>query len=139
MRPISGSRTWFSCVAGLSLAALFTASSSSAHHSGAAFDQDRVVALNGTIKEFQWTNPHTWIQLYVNNEKGERVEWSIEAGGPNSLARRGWRPSTFPAGAAVTIEVHPMRNGQPAGSFVGAKFADGSTIGRWDDAAGDKR
>jgi hypothetical protein len=115
-------------LSGIGLLAAYPAA---AHHSGAAFDDHQVIELNGKVKEFQWTNPHTWIQLYVQNEKGETVEWSIEAGGPNSLSRRGWRPTTFPAGAEVTMKVHPMRNGQPAGSFVGAKFADGHTIGRW--------
>ena len=104
-----------------------------AHHSGASFDDDQVLELTGTVKEFQWTNPHTWIQLYVENEDGEQVEWSIEAGGPNSLARRGWRPSTFSPGAEVTIKLHPMRNGAPGGGFIGARFADGSTIGRWQE------
>lgn len=105
----------------------------SAHHSGASFDDERMIELTGTVKEFQWTNPHTWIQLYVQNEQGERIEWSIEAGGPNSLARSGWRPTTFQSGDEVTIQLHPMRNGQPAGGFVGAQFSDGTTIGRWQD------
>lgn len=106
-----------------------------AHHSEAAFDTGRVIQLNGTVKEFQWTNPHVWIQLYVKNDDGKTVEWSIEGGGPNSLARKGWRPATFKPGAAVTIKAHPMRNGAPAAAFIGARFADGSTLGRWNTVA----
>jgi len=103
-----------------------------AHHSATMFDDSRVVELAGTVKEFQWTNPHTWIQVMVENEKRELVEWSIEGGGPNSLSRRGWRPTTFKAGDVLLIRAHPMRNGAPAGTFIGARFADGTTIGRWD-------
>jgi hypothetical protein len=63
---------------------------------------------------------------------GGVVEWSIEGGGPNSLSRQGWRPSTFPPGAAVTLRINPMVDGTPAGGFVGARFEDGSTVGRWE-------
>jgi hypothetical protein len=104
-----------------------------AHHSGAGFNADEVKEITGTIKEFQFTNPHTWIQITVTTDQGETEEWSVEWGSPNSLARRGVRPSTFPAGAEVTIRVNPMLNGSPAGGFVAAKFADGTTVGNWED------
>jgi hypothetical protein len=103
-----------------------------AHHSGAGFNSDKVLELLGTIKEFQFTNPHTWIQVIVEDAKGATVEWSLEWGSPNSLGRQGIRPSTFPPGAKVTMRLRPMLNGAPAGAFVGAKFADGTTVGRWD-------
>ena len=102
-----------------------------AHHSAAMFDNTKVLELSGTVKEMQWTNPHIWIQVYVQ-KAGAREEWSIEGGGPNTLSRQGWRPTSFKPGAAVTIRINPMRDGTSAGLFVGAKFADGSTLGRWD-------
>jgi hypothetical protein len=103
-----------------------------AHHSGAGFNSDKVIELTGTIKEFQFTNPHTWIQIIVDDNKGAKTEWSVEWGSPNSLGRQGIRPSTFPAGAKVTMRLRPMLNGAPAGAFVGAKFTDGTTVGRWE-------
>ena len=103
-----------------------------AHHSGAGFNSDKVIELTGTIKEFQFTNPHTWIQIIVEDDKGAKVEWSVEWGSPNSLGRQGIRPSTFPPGAKVTVRLRPMLNGAPAGGFVGAKFPDGKTVGRWE-------
>jgi hypothetical protein len=116
---------------------LFTAGATfagfiSAHHSDAMFEREKVLELTGTIKEFQFTNPHTWIQLDVKNDKGELVEWSLEWGSPNQLGRQGVRPSSFPAATEVTIRTNPMRDGTPGGAFIGAKFADGKTIGRWD-------
>jgi hypothetical protein len=104
-----------------------------AHHSGAGFNSDRETEITGTVKEFQFTNPHTWIQVIVEDTKGTKVEWSVEWGSPNSLGRQGIRPSTFPPGAKVSMRLHPMVNGAPAGGFVGAKFADGKTVGRWDE------
>lgn len=103
-----------------------------AHHSGAGFDQSKVVEITGTIKEFQFKNPHTWIQLDVDDQAKGKVEWSVEWGSPNQLGRQGYRPSTFPPGEKVSIRLNPMHNGSPAGGFVGAKFADGKTIGKWD-------
>jgi hypothetical protein len=106
-----------------------------AHHSAAMFDNQKVKELTGTIKEFQWKNPHVWIQVYVQNSAGVKEEWSIEGGGPNSLSRQGWRPTTFKPGDAVSMKVNPMKDGSTGGQFVGAKLADGKTIGNWGDAA----
>ena len=103
-----------------------------AHHSASMFDSAKVIELTGTVKEFQWTNPHVWIQLEVAGPDGAKQEWSIEGGGPNSLSRQGWRPTTFKFGAAVTLRVNPMRDGSAGGLFVGAKFADATTLGRWE-------
>jgi hypothetical protein len=102
-----------------------------AHHSAAMFDDSKVVEVKGTVKQLQWTNPHVWLQV-VADENGTKKEWSIEGGSPNSLSRTGWRSTTFKPGDVVTVRVNPMKDGTPAGSFIGAKFdADGKTIGRW--------
>jgi hypothetical protein len=105
-----------------------------AHHSAAMFDNQKTVEISGTVKEFQWTNPHVWIQVNVDKggSSGVKEEWSVEGGSPNSLSRTGWRKSTFAPGAQVTIRINPMRDGSHAGNFVGAKFADGKTLGRWE-------
>ena len=108
-----------------------TVQSALAHHSAAMFDNQKVKELTGTVKEFQWKNPHVWIQVYVQNEKGVKEEWSIEGGGPNSLSRQGWRPSSFKPGDTVSIKVNPMKDGSTGGQFVGAKLADGKTLGNW--------
>jgi len=122
-------------VAVLAIAAMFMiVQPAGAHHSGAGFDSDKVIEITGTIKEFQFKNPHSWIQVVVDDPKakGQKVEWSLEWGSPNQLGRQGVRPATFPAGAKVTMRLNPMANGSPAGGFIGAKFADGKTIGRWE-------
>lgn len=104
----------------------------SAHHSGAMFDDEKVIELSGTVKELQWTNPHIWLQVVVESN-GVKTEWSIEGGSPNSLSRNGWRATSFKPGDAVAVRIHPMKDGTPAGNFIAAKFAtDGKTIGRWE-------
>ena len=103
-----------------------------AHHSAAMFDDGKTVELSGTVKEFQWKNPHIWIQVIVKNANGATKEWSVEGGGPNSLSRNGWRPGTFKPGDDVTMRVHPMRDGSAAGNFMAARWSDGRTLGKWD-------
>ena len=109
----------------------FLVSNAVAHHSNAMFDKGTVKEVTGTVREFQWTNPHIWIQIIVENDDGEQEEWSIEGIGPNTLFRRGWRPNSFKPGDVVEIRFFPMRDGSPAGLFVGAKFADGKILGNW--------
>jgi hypothetical protein len=105
-----------------------------AHHGGAEYDAKTLV-LTGTIKEFQFTNPHSWIQVDVKDQSGKVVEWSLEWGSPNTLTRQGIHQSAFPAGTKATFKVHPVKTGAPIASFVGAKFEDGTTVGKWDTDA----
>jgi hypothetical protein len=102
-----------------------------AHHSAAMFEAEKTIELNGTVREFQWANPHIWIQLVVANLEGMTDEWSVEGGVPNRLFRAGWRPTSFKPGDEIALVVRPMIDGGKAGIFVGAKFADGSTLGRF--------
>jgi hypothetical protein len=104
---------------------------SAAHHSNAMFDKEQLLEVTATVREFQWTNPHVWIQVYIDNEDGEQEEWSIEGIGPNTLFRKGWRPDSFQPGDVVEMKIFPMRDGSNAALFVGAKFTDGRTLGSW--------
>jgi len=102
-----------------------------AHHSSAMFDKSVIREVNATVIEFQWTNPHVWIQIEIQGDGGGTQEWSIETLGPNSLFRKGWRPNSFKPGDDIEIKFNPMRDGSPAGGFIGAKFPDGRIIGSW--------
>jgi hypothetical protein len=106
-----------------------------AHHAGAGFSQETKV-ITGTVKQFQFMNPHSWIQVNVTDETGKMVEWSLEWNSPNELGRQGIRPSTFPAGARATFKIRPVKSGAPVAAFQAAKFEDGTIIGKWEgDAA----
>ena len=102
-----------------------------AHHSNAMFDKSQARQVTATVREFQWTNPHIWIQVLIENENGEQEEWSIEGGGPNTLFRKGWRPNTFKPGDVVEFKLFPMHDGSNAALFVGSKFSNGETLGNW--------
>ncbi len=95
------------------------ASVASAHHSFAMFDQTKETTLDGTLKELQWTNPHIWVQVMVKDPAtGKNVEWSIEGGSPNNLARKGWTRNALKAGDKVVVIIHPLKNGDNGGSLV---------------------
>jgi hypothetical protein len=100
-----------------------------AHHSYAAFDRDKKVTLTGVVKEFQWNNPHAWIQIMVADEKGRQVEWGIECGSPNMMARTGWKRSTLKAGDKIVAIVNPLKDGRPNGSLVTVTLSDGKVLG----------
>jgi len=95
------------------------------------FDKTKVVEVTATVTEFQWANPHVWIEIIIEEDGETQGEWSIEGLGPNSLFRNGWRPNSFEAGDVILIRFNPMRDGSKAGGFIGAKFEDGHTLGRW--------
>jgi len=115
-----------------------------AHHSGAMFDRTKTVELSGVIKEYQFANPHVWIEVMADPKsvkssdpaaktsgKGanrEPVQWSIEGEGPAIMARMGLGPSVLKAGDKVTIKLHPLRDGRPGGSFIAITLADGKVI-----------
>jgi hypothetical protein len=116
----------------VAVAALVMASSAFAHHSHAMFDTDKKVTLVGTVKEFQWNNPHCWIQLLVpdpNDPKAAPVEWGVEMGAPMQLIRHGWKPSSVKPGDKITVVINPLRDGRPAGQILSAIGPDGKPIG----------
>ncbi|HKV04329.1 MAG TPA: DUF6152 family protein [Candidatus Acidoferrales bacterium] len=113
--------------------ALLMAVSAFAHHSRAMFDQDKQVTLVGTVKDFQWTNPHCWIQLLVSDPRAPEaapVEWGVEMDSPVALLRRGWKKETLKPGDKVTVVINPLRDGQTGGLVVSVAGADGRSIGR---------
>jgi hypothetical protein len=101
-----------------------------AHHSFAMFDSSKKITVNGTVKQFQWTNPHAYIQVLAKDASGREVEWSMEMGAPMYLYARGWRPSSLKAGMPVNVTINPLRNGRPGGVVVEVTTADGRAIGR---------
>jgi|GraSoi2013_100cm_1033763.scaffolds.fasta_scaffold314024_1 hypothetical protein len=108
-------------------AALIVAPQALAHHSYAMFDLRQNVALVGTVKEWQFTNPHSYLQLVVL-ENGAPVEYTIESGSPNTLVRMGWSRQSFKAGDKITISINPLRDGSKGGRMIQATLPDGKIL-----------
>ena len=120
----------------LAAGAAFVASGGAAlaHHSFAMFDADQKATLEGTVKEFQWTNPHAWIFVMVPNREGQLEQWAVEMGGPGQIARQGWTQKTLTPGMDVKLTIHPLRDGSNGGQFVGLTLPDGTQLGNPDRA-----
>jgi hypothetical protein len=113
----------------ITVAVLLTASPAPAHHSFAMFDQSKAVTLQGTVKDFRWSNPHVFIQLLVKTDSGNEEEWSIEMTSPEHLARVGWKPGAVKPGDKVTLVIHPMRDGTAGGQYISGTGPDGPFAG----------
>ena len=108
--------------------AAFTASAL-AHHSFAMFDQQQTVTLQGTVKEFEWVNPHAWLRVSVTDEKTEKAAvWALELSSPSRLVTMGMRADSVKPGDAVSVTFHPMKNGSRGGQFIQAVLADGNKV-----------
>jgi hypothetical protein len=99
-----------------------------AHHSTAMFDFSKTVELTATVKEFQWTNPHTWTTVTAEGNAKIAGEYGLEGMSPNYLARNGWTKRTLKAGDKVVLTIHPLKDGRKGGFMISAKLADGTLL-----------
>jgi hypothetical protein len=99
-----------------------------AHHSFSMFDASKKTTVAGTVKEFQWTNPHAFIVMMVANSDGQAEQWLVEMGGPGGLARQGWVPKTLRPGMNISVVMHPLREGH-GGQFLAVTLPDGTRMG----------
>ena len=99
-----------------------------AHHSTAMFDMEHTVNLNGTVKDFQWTQPHTWIDFDVPNAAGGSDTYGVEGMSPSYLGRNGWSKHTLSPGDKVTLTIHPLRDGRKGGFDASVSWPNGKTM-----------
>ena len=100
-----------------------------AHHSFAMFDTQNRVTLTGTVTQFQWTNPHAYIEIDVPAEGGGPAKhWTVELGSPSILMQGGWKFSDVKPNQTITVVLNPLRNGDPAGLLVRITLADGRVL-----------
>ena len=91
------------------------------------FDRSKDVVLSGVVKDWQWTNPHTWLILNVTNDKGETAVWSIEGQSPQVFRGKGWTRAIMKPGDRVVVHMAPLRDGANGGSIVSVATVDGKT------------
>ena len=112
-------------VVGAFVGLISLAQPSQAHHSFAMFDQTRVVTFKGTVKDFQWTNPHAVVWVVTEARPGAAPDtWTIELTSPGNLTRMGWTRHALKAGDRVDVEINPLRDGQHGGSLRKVTLSD---------------
>lgn len=118
----------------LLLVCLFSSLPAIAHHAFTMFDRTRVVNLSGTVRTFQYTNPHAYLWLYVMNDKGTEDLWGIEfTSGPSGLERNGWSKDTLKKGDKVSIDINPLKDGRNGGTVLKVRLADGRILNTFSD------
>ena len=123
----------------LSLAALGVAAMAApafAHHSFAMFDPDKTITLHGVVKEFEWTNPHSWLRVVVEDANGKAVQYALEMGSPARSTYDGWKRDTVKPGDVVTVQMHPLKDGSRGGMYLGIDLPGGGHLGRTGPAVG---
>lgn len=105
-----------------------TAGVAAAHHGFAVFDTSAQKTITGTVKQFEWTNPHTWVWLDVPNDKGGVDTWGFEGMSPNFLGRRGWTRKTLQPGDKITVTYFALKDGSKGGAFLSCKRPNGEEL-----------
>jgi hypothetical protein len=117
---------------GLAVGASFMAAGGAAwaHHSFAMFDQEHPMELAGTVQEFKFTSPHTFVLLEVKGSDGSSTVWNLEGASPSALVREGWSSKTLKPGDELKMTVDPLRSGAPGGSWSEKKtsFTSGQPV-----------
>ena len=100
------------------------------HHSFAMFDQENPIELAGTVQEFKFTSPHTFILLQVKGKDGATTVWNLEGASPSALVRDGMSSKSLKPGDELVMKIDPLRSGAPGGAWGVAKtkFKDGKAI-----------
>ena len=99
------------------------------HHAAApVFDMNAEKTVTGVVKQVDWTNPHIWIWLDVQNASGQVERWGFEGMSPNFLARRGWTRTSLLPGMRITVTFRPLRDGKAGGMFMNGKLEDGKIL-----------
>jgi len=104
------------------------AGTGSAHHSFAAFDMTKTLAISGTVTKWVWANPHSWLYVAVAKTDGTHEEWAFECSSPNMMIRWGWHYSDIKVGDKITIDAHPSRDGGHRASVYAVYFANGRVV-----------
>jgi hypothetical protein len=117
---------------GLAVGASFMAAGGAAraHHSFAMFDQEHPMELAGTVQEFKFTSPHTFVLLEVKGSDGSSTVWNLEGASPSALVREGWSSKTLKPGDELKMTIDPLRSGAPGGSWSEKKtsFTSGQPV-----------
>jgi Family of unknown function (DUF6152) len=108
-----------------------------AHHSFAMFDQDKTVTFKGTVKEFEWSNPHVWLRvMVVDQATGKALQYAFEMGSVRRSMLDGWKADSVKPGDTITVTIHPLKDGARGGMYLSAALASGKSFGRTGPAVG---
>jgi Family of unknown function (DUF6152) len=109
---------------------LAAANAALAHHSFAVFDIEHPLELQGTVQQFKFSSPHTFIVLEVKGDDGAATIWNLEGASPSIMTRNGWSSQSLKSGDQIKLSIDPLRSGAPGGAWTGQKisFSSGKPV-----------
>jgi hypothetical protein len=113
----------------IAAAVLLCAMPAMAHHSNSAYQVDQVMSVTGVVKEWKWSNPHTWLYVTVDDPKDGKVEWALEGRAPGVLGRAGWDRTVLKPGEKVTVHFSRAKDGSRVGIIARVTKEDGTILG----------
>ena len=117
-----------SLVALMGAAWIVSAAPAFPHHSNSAFEVEKVIELKGTVREFKWANPHTWIFLTVDDGKGGKQDWQVEGRPPGVLGRAGWTRNSLKPGDTISVYCSPAKDGSRIALVARVILPDGTVL-----------
>jgi Family of unknown function (DUF6152) len=110
------------------LVTTLSVSCAEAHHSQAMFDMSKTMTINGTVSEWHFANPHSWLYVAVADAAGVETIWKLEGGSTSHMARSGWTYKSLKKGDKVVVVFNPRNDGEASGAFNSVQLADGNTL-----------
>jgi hypothetical protein len=110
------------------IAAMLLAAPAVAHHSFAMFDQTKMLYSSGTVKQFDFVNPHVWLHVNVANDKGETLTWQFEGGAVSQMVQLGWSKDGVRVGDTIEVGFRPLKDGSRGGQLMSVKLTDGKRL-----------
>lgn len=99
-----------------------------AHHSFSMFDGQKTITLTGIVKQLEWTNPHCWLDMVVEQD-GKQIEYPLEMQGTGQSVKNGWKPDTLKPGDRVSADIHPLKAvGSHGGQLLAVVLPDGHKL-----------
>jgi hypothetical protein len=113
----------------VAVSALTAAAPALAHHSFAAeFDGQKPFRITGSLVKVEWTNPHIYFYVDVKDETGAIVKWTLSAGSPGALSRRGFKKGDLKFGDTIVVDGYLARDGSHTMDARRVTLADGRVV-----------
>jgi hypothetical protein len=110
-----------------SVVALCAPAAANAHHSYALFSHDKLTSIVGTVKEWKWANPHTYLVIAARKADGTTQDWTLVGSSPNMMSRWGWNAADIKVGDELQVDLYRAVDGQSIGQ-ISAVFLPGGKV-----------
>ena len=98
-----------------------------AHHSWPV-DFSKEVTVTGTVRGYNWGNPHVMIDLDVVNAQGKLEKWQVGGPSTNRMEANGWHKASLKVGDTITGSGYQFSNGDKVLRLQRITMPDGKVM-----------